>query len=176
MFVAHDCGFPNKIILSPSARQDVWAADDGADVRLLLSRAFKRCFPPVSAEIFADGAAMIERVEHGSRVPKVVLLDYQMPGLDGLQTVAALQPYLHGETVVLMFSAVTNRETVRAAYSSGVRLFLGKPVNGHEYMTLANLCAYCSDHEPSFDPLGSAWDVTRALHLFTEQNPAPIVV
>jgi CheY-like chemotaxis protein len=157
-------------------RQEVWAADDGADVRLLLSRAFKRCFPPVSAEIFADGLAMIERVERGSPLPKVVLLDYQMPRLDGLQTVAALQPHLRGDTVVLMFSGVINRETVRAAYSSGVRLFLGKPVNGHEYMSLANLCAYCSDHEPTFDPLDAVWDVTRALDMFTEQNTARTAV
>ena len=119
---------------------------------------------------------MIERVEHGSPLPKVVLLDYQMPGLDGLQTVAALKPHLRGDTVVLMFSAVLNRETVRAAYASGVRLFLGKPVNGHQYMILANLCAYCSDHEPAFDPVDSAWDVTRALELFTEQSPDKIVV
>jgi CheY-like chemotaxis protein len=143
---------------------------------LLLSRAFKRCFPPVSAEIFADGSAMIERVEQGSALPKVVLLDYQMPGLDGLQTLAALKPHLRGDTMVLMFSGVINRETVRAAYSSGVRLFLGKPVNGHEYMTLANLCAYCSDHEPAFDALDSAWDVTRALDLFTEQHPPIMAV
>jgi CheY-like chemotaxis protein len=175
-YVAHDCAFPNQSTPSSSARQDVWVADDGADVRLLLSRAFKRCFPPVSAEIFADGLAMIDRVEQGFPLPKVLLLDYQMPGLDGLQTLAALKPNLRDDAVVLMFSAVTDRETVRTAYTAGVRLFLGKPVNGHEYMALANLCAYWSDHEPAFDPLDGAWAVTRALELFTEQNPARIAV
>ena len=119
---------------------------------------------------------MIQRVEHRSPLPKVVLLDYQMPRLDGLQTLAALKPHRGDDTLVLMFSAVTDRDTVRAAYSAGVRLFLGKPMNGHEYMTLANLCAYCSDHEPDFAPLDAAWGVTRALELFIEHDPARTAV
>src|SRR5881227_1342523 len=92
------------VLNRPLNGDSIWVADDNADVRLLLSRAFKRFFPPVSVEFFADGAAIVERIRRGIAAPKLLLLDLQMPALGGTKVLKTLsaEDHLH-ETTVLIF-------------------------------------------------------------------------
>jgi response regulator RpfG family c-di-GMP phosphodiesterase len=66
--------------------------------------------------------------------PGVVVTDYMMPNLDGLQLVEKFQqvPDLRN-TLVLMVTAVEDKELLKDALKAGVTDFLTKPVDGVEF-------------------------------------------
>jgi CheY-like chemotaxis protein len=61
--------------------------------------------------------------------PDVVLMDMQMPGKNGLETLRELKA-LDPETAIVMFSAAVDFETVQKAKAEGA-FFINKPVNFH---------------------------------------------
>lgn len=60
--------------------------------------------------------------------PDVVLVDFLMPSIDGIQVVAALRE--QGSTAkCIMISQVSNKELIMKAYNAGVDFFISKPIN-----------------------------------------------
>ena len=81
-----------------------------------------------------SGQAALDKLVEANRVEKpyqFVLMDWQMPGLDGLQTVEAIQA-LHIQSVpfVLMVTAHRRLELIQGAYKLGIEHVLSKPVSG----------------------------------------------
>jgi len=139
-------------LAKPPALEGIWVADDNADVRLLLCRAFKRCGTTSPIQFFCDGADVVEQLRKAEHLPKVLLLDVEMPSLDGIQTIKTLrrEGYLE-RTNVIMFSTLNDAATISAAYSTGAKLFVPKPTRGEEYRDLARLCGELADQ---IDPIG----------------------
>jgi DNA-binding NarL/FixJ family response regulator len=70
-----------------------------------------------------DGFAAVPAcLEH---VPDVVLIDYRMPGLDGVQTALALRESCPGTAVVCLTASASRRE-IAALYEAGVVACLTK--------------------------------------------------
>lgn len=60
--------------------------------------------------------------------PDVVLVDFLMPNVDGIQVVSALREM--GSTAkCIMISQVSNKELIMKAYNAGVDFFISKPIN-----------------------------------------------
>ena len=57
--------------------------------------------------------------------PNVVLLDYRLPGLDGVETTAALRVALP-ETAVVVLTAAAEHEEIQALYDAGAVACLTK--------------------------------------------------
>jgi putative two-component system response regulator len=74
----------------------------------------------------AEAEAMVRRER-----PDVVLLDYLMPEVDGLQVLSALRDVVE-HTPILMLTASTEASTKVAAFELGVTDFLNKPVDPTE--------------------------------------------
>lgn len=85
-------------------------------------------------EIAGTGEEALQRVRNGC-TPRVVLLDMQMPGMDGLETLRILRQ-LHPTAKVIMCSAVDDPEKIRQAISLGAQAYLVKPVQ-HLYLSAA---------------------------------------
>ncbi len=102
----------------------ILTVDDSKTVRLIVGRAFKR-FDCVVLEASngADGLAVAAREK-----PDVILLDYTMPVMDGLETMTQLvsAPELKSIPVV-MLTALGGRDTMVKMASLGVRDYLVKP-------------------------------------------------
>lgn len=85
-----------------------------------------------------NGEEGLERMRDGC-VPAVVLLDLQMPGLSGLETLQRLRQ-LQPELKVIMCSSEDDPEIIRQAMMLGAQAYLVKPVQ-HLYLSAAlNRC------------------------------------
>lgn len=127
--------------------QEVYIIDDGADYRLLLQHVFARFLPQYKVRFFAGGDALLGHLSGQSKAgldgPGLVLLDLNMPGLSGYQTLVRLQqsPW-RGIPVVMMTNEESNQEIERC-YEAGANSFLIKPI-GVEPMKqlMGEICRY----------------------------------
>jgi DNA-binding NtrC family response regulator len=74
----------------------------------------------------ADGAAAMRAV--AEEAPDVVLLDIQMPGVDGIEALAVIRR-VAPLVKVIMVSGITDVEVARRALAFGAFDFVGKPVD-----------------------------------------------
>jgi CheY-like chemotaxis protein len=99
-------------------------------------------------EIAGNGEEALQRIRNGCS-PRVVLLDLQMPGMDGLETLRILRE-LHPGAKVIMCSGVDDPDKIGQAISLGAQAYLVKPVQ-HLYLSaaiercLAQEAAECHD-------------------------------
>jgi CheY-like chemotaxis protein len=91
----------------------------------------------------SHGEAVLKALRGGGQWDAVIL-DINMPGMDGLQTAAAIRR-LEGEerdVPILALTAHTDDQTLRAAQATGMSAFLTKPVDAAVlYKHLADLIA-----------------------------------
>jgi CheY-like chemotaxis protein len=95
-------------------------------------------------ETASNGVEALQLLSDGCS-PALVLLDIQMPGMNGLQTLWRLRQ-LHPDVKVIMCSGVQDDEEIRQAASLGAQAYLVKPVQ-HLYLSAAvERCL--SEHNP----------------------------
>jgi diguanylate cyclase (GGDEF)-like protein len=81
-------------------------------------------------EMIDSGPAAFKRLTAGDDHPRIALLDYDLPGMDGLEIIAEIRRRSHKRTSWLMLmSGSPSAEQVALATSAGVDDFLLKPVN-----------------------------------------------
>jgi CheY-like chemotaxis protein len=114
--------------------------DNPVDVDLTL-RAFKRrklVNPVLVARDGEEALQWIPRWEAGEIRPSVILLDLNMPRVDGLAVLRELKshPTLHRIPVVILTTSKEDRD-ISAAYDLGANSYIVKPVNFENFMEVA---------------------------------------
>lgn len=71
----------------------------------------------------ASGAEAVQRIEAAD--PDVVVVDYRMPGMDGLDTARAIKAKRPAQLMVL-YTAFIDQDLQKAADEAGVAVCLGK--------------------------------------------------
>jgi CheY-like chemotaxis protein len=96
-------------------------------LRLMLEALFE-CHTAASAE---EGLQIARSVR-----PRAILLDVQMPGMDGLQCLAAIKadPVI-GATPVVMVTTRGEEESIERARKLGCNAYVAKPVQSGELFT-----------------------------------------
>src|SRR6185503_13769371 len=85
-----------------------------------------------------DGPEAIQTWEQWK--PQAILMDIQMPGMDGLETTQGIRARPHGkEVVIIALTASALERDRRSAMESGVNAFLSKPVREKELLALLQL-------------------------------------
>jgi CheY-like chemotaxis protein len=115
-------------------------------------------------ETASSGHEALQSLRQG-RVPEVVLLDVQMPGMDGLETLRRLQR-LRPRPKVIMCSGADDPKKIHEALSLGAHAYLLKPIQ-HLYLSAA--IERCLNEGPAKRPaehLGS--------QLFVLPSPSPL--
>jgi CheY-like chemotaxis protein len=100
----------------------VLVVDDEAHIRMFVSVLVKSMGDPVVLEA-ANGEIALE--VYARERPRLVLLDVNMPRLDGLQTLRALKLADPG-CVVVMLTSLVNRQTVEECLHLGAVAYLRK--------------------------------------------------
>ncbi len=103
------------------SKKQMLIVDDNDALRAALQTVFEDEFELAFA---ASGEEALEK--YHSRVPEVVLMDYKMPGLSGVETMQRMQAQNEGSPVVLM-SAYDEAPVVSQAFECGAADFIGKP-------------------------------------------------
>jgi DNA-binding NtrC family response regulator len=106
-------------------------ADDDADLRQALGQLLE--LEGYSFAGASDGRAALGLARQA--VCDLILLDVKMPGLDGLDALAALHELLP-KVPIIMMSGQAGRHTVTSALRSGACDFIMKPFND-EFVLLA---------------------------------------
>ncbi|MEA2827853.1 MAG: two-component system, response regulator PdtaR [Actinomycetota bacterium] len=71
----------------------------------------------------ADGPQAIENVEEAD--PDVVVVDYKMPGMDGLATARGIRA-ARPDQVMILYTAYIDEKLEKAAADAGISLCIGK--------------------------------------------------
>ena len=112
------------------ARPRILLADDNADMKEYLQRLLAPTYQVTST---ADGLAALEAAR--AHPPDLVISDVMMPGLDGLQLVAALRRDTRTASVpVLLLSARAGQEAAIEGLDAGADDYLVKPFSGAELL------------------------------------------
>ncbi len=102
--------------------------DDNPSLQQLAQRALtKTGFECVTAGSGEDAISMIEIIE-----PDIIMLDIEMPGMNGFETFAAIQTIRRiagrGDVPTVMVSGHDDREYLDKAYNIGIKDIVLKPI------------------------------------------------
>lgn len=106
------------------AKAKILVVEDSPDVQRYLRILLE--VDRYQVEIASSGEEALQRLRDGS-TPAVVLLDMQMPGMDGLETLQCLS-HLRPDLKVIMCSGVDDPDKIRESISLGAQAYLVKPI------------------------------------------------
>jgi CheY-like chemotaxis protein len=121
-----------------STHGTLWIADDNADVRLFLQKAFVEMGWSIPISSFENGGELISTLERTKQIPSLLLLDLKMPVLGGLEVLEILKNDPRFQSIaIIVFSSSRKTSDVQNAYSSGAKLYLLKPALLEDYRMIA---------------------------------------
>jgi two-component system chemotaxis response regulator CheY len=118
---------------APAAKARVLVVDDDDVFRSLATRAIQLAFEPTGVTVMqarsgAEAIALAKRA-----VPQLVILDYNMPRLDGIATLTRLRELPGGEEAHVVVASASCSDDHRWRFAAlGVADFIEKPVGIRE--------------------------------------------
>lgn len=103
---------------------NVWIIDDDSSIRWVLERALKKCNFQVTT--FATSVGILDRLQHITMLPDVILTDIRMPELDGISLLQQLT-VRYPQLPVIIMTAYSDLESAVAAFHGGAFEYLPKP-------------------------------------------------
>ncbi len=115
-----------------NAPQVLIVEDNPVDAELA-QRALRRRLP-CAIEWARDGLEAVARLESGTPLPCLVLLDLKMPRMDGLTLLRRLKTDPRTRALVaVVFTSSREPSDVTEAYGEGANSYLVKPVDGAHF-------------------------------------------
>lgn len=121
----------SNMVQARGKRGHIWVVDDS---RLELERAVQLLDELYSVTSFLDGAAVLERLSV-AEAPDLILLDWQMPGVSGLDVCRFLRER-HDEVTlpILMLTARGAKHDFAEGLSAGANDYVSKPYDDAELL------------------------------------------
>lgn len=118
----------------PSISHTIYIADDDDDDQFLLQTALASTGLGCQLKFFGNGEQLLKQLTEENKPPTMVLLDLNMPILDGFQTLVKLRSQVAYETLPVVILTTSNQQSdVQKAYELGANSFITKP---HQYADL----------------------------------------
>ena len=109
----------------------IMVVDDNATARAILTDTLSSVSPHVeTASGGREAIALLEAASARDQSFDLILMDWQMPGLDGLETTRLIKrdPRIAHTPTVFMVSAFSQDELMAQSHALGITVFLTKPV------------------------------------------------
>ena len=104
----------------------VMVVDDSVTVRKVTSRLLER--QQMKVTLARDGLEAVNQLQEMDALPDVILLDIEMPRMDGFEVASRLQSSPRFKDIaIIMISSRTGQKHRQRASGLGVTRFLGKP-------------------------------------------------
>ncbi len=121
-----------------SSPLNILIVDDEPHVRRFLSLVVRSVAPAASVVEAGEGEAALALFPTIQPPPGLVLLDVNMPGLDGIETLRRLRAAGHDGPAVILTS-LANRQTVEEAIGAGADHYVRKDTPKEEIAALVRL-------------------------------------
>lgn len=107
----------------------VWFIEDNpGDVFLFTQAMEQQNCGPVRIQVLRDGESAVEALDGNSAEPDLILLDLNLPKLDGFEVLERLRANKRQVPVLVLTSSESLRD-MRAAYKLGASAYVTKPNN-----------------------------------------------
>ncbi|SDJ80991.1 Response regulator receiver domain-containing protein [Catalinimonas alkaloidigena] len=127
--------------ISTSTFQSVLLIDDNSIDNFINKKLIETTGVAEQVVVMDSGAGALDYLKTLSTFPDVILLDVQMPGMDGfafLQEYAKLPAELTQRcTVFMLSSSIDHRDLIRARENPHVKRYFNKPLNVQELLVYA---------------------------------------
>lgn len=115
--------------------------DNPLDIDLTI-RAFKKRNLTNPIQVARDGEealAYIEKWDAGEEIPVVILLDLNMPKLDGLEVLKVIKKHpKYASIPVVVLTSSSDNNDIEKAYKLGANSYIVKPVNFDKFVDVAS--------------------------------------
>lgn len=106
----------------------VWIVDDDEDDQLMIQAAFKEVIFPLAIKPLADGNDVLPQLEKALSLPKLILLDLNMPLKNGFDVLAELRAIAAYRTLpIVVLTTSDNEVDKQKSFALGANGFLTKP-------------------------------------------------
>jgi chemosensory pili system protein ChpA (sensor histidine kinase/response regulator) len=110
-------------------KRDTWnimVVDDSVSVRRIVSNLIKNAgWQPTTAK---DGLEALEIIQHAAQPPDLILLDVEMPRMDGFELTATLRGQeAYKDVPIVMLTSRAGEKHRRRAFEMGISQYLVKP-------------------------------------------------
>lgn len=124
----------------------VYLIDDDLDHILLITRALRETDHAVEPQSFSDPQEALDALNAAKRLPDLILLDINMPGLSGFDVLTKLKEDQRLKTIpVVMLTSSELSTDVAKAYELGASGYISKPSYMHDIRAiLGNTLLYWS--------------------------------
>ncbi|MBO9638662.1 response regulator [Siphonobacter aquaeclarae] len=113
--------------------------EDDPDHRFLLDWSYQKSNQSCHILFAKDGKQALELLDTLPVPPSMVLLDYHLPDMNGVEVLKTLRNSTVWKALpVLMLSFYSQKEVIDLAYDAGVNAFMSKPGSRREYIDLWN--------------------------------------
>lgn len=126
-------------------RYCVLVADDDADDQFMLKEAFASLKFGLEISTVENGEELLDYVHQrgkykGTPVPKLILLDLNMPKIDGRECLKIIKAHPELCRVpVIIFSTSNNPEDISQSYSLGANSYIIKPYSYNELVGIIDV-------------------------------------
>lgn len=122
---------------------DVLVVDDSLSVRTIVSNLVKQAgWNPIQAR---DGLEALQQIQSTNQRPDVILLDVEMPRMDGYELTASLRAERAYQNIpIVMLTSRAGEKHRRKAIELGVNEYLVKPYNDEQLLSVIRQLVFAS--------------------------------
>ncbi len=127
----------------------VMLVDDDEDDRFFIREALEKTIPNIRVVEAEDGQSLLTLLhdsdqQQADQAVSIILLDMNMPRLNGLETVSAIRanPFV-AHIPAVMISTTAQPELVATAYAKGINSFIKKPSSYADFNRIAEAIQVC---------------------------------
>ena len=111
------------------ATPTVWVVDDDEDDQLFIRSAFEKGEPPVEVLTLSDGEDLPPKLAECDKLPRLILLDINMPRKNGFETLRELRATAdYADLPVVMLTTSSAQHEHERSLALGANQSLTKPL------------------------------------------------